>query len=289
MNTYLNMIAYVRKRLLPLIIFSSCLSLAQEQGPSTLVEAVPPHGLVKGLMSVGDRCCVILARGRVVYSNEVFTIISQGQRITWRVLEVAKSKARFAREVFPSEAMSVAAFQTGESKRGALTNTFEALLMQMEKGASSYAGASTRLQKDEIRTSTRKKATDWCSQNELHVKAVLADIDMVEDNCARVWLRDLEVGPFSAIKQPKLKIFKPGKIAVSMTREKALEAKAGFAVILSGQPNFVCGNSNAYYNILAQQSVIMSMSFPDDATALGLLALDNIRCKIFDPKSETLR
>jgi len=255
---------------------------AQTKGAKTFNEATPPPGVVKGFMKAGKRCGALIAGGKMVYSNDVFTVTTRGHKVVWKVLEVSDKKARFARWPFDSA--------NPLSARPDCTPNFGELAVLLEQRAQAYKSASTGALKDQVMTETHKCANSWCVSNQtLCIMGTLSDLTVIDDTTALLRLKEVDCGPFSAIRQPGLCISQPLQFTVPMTKEQALSFKAGYTAVLTGCPTFHSSASPLLGNDLLPKQSVASFSMLIDAQCIGSLSLADIKYDIFDPKAETVQ
>lgn len=275
----MNTITFIRFALSSM----ACASLASAQTNETRTfrEAIPPAGVVKGIMKAGNRCGVLIVGGKMAFSNDTFTLITRGHKVKWQVLEVTDNKSRFAREVSESESTRSPPLDCPPN--------FSELVMLLEESARSYNDASTRLQKDDVMAKTHKIAQSWCTNDLLCIKATLSDVSMAKDGIALLRLCNIDRGPFDAIAKPFLHVNKSSDIKVMVPRERALSYKSGYSVILSGRPKFRPGAETPLVDELTKQGTFALFRMLSDFIPIGSLDLTDIKFDIFDPKVESVQ
>ncbi len=258
------------------------LACAQANEALTFSESALPAGVVRGVINAGGRCGALIAGGKTVYSNDVFTVTTRGHKVMWKVLEVSDRTNRFARASSPAA--------NPLSPAPDCRPNFGGLAMLLEQGAQSYKAASTRALKDQVMAETREGASGWCASNRtLCVTGTLSDLTVTDANTARLRLTDVDCGPFSAIKRPTLYMHRPLQFTVPMTKERALSCKAGYTVILTGRPVFQPGVGLLMVDGLVQKQSVTSFMMPVDLQCIGALTVTGVRYDIFDPKAETVQ
>jgi len=257
--------------------------LAQTVTNQEFVEAKPPAGVVKGTMRAGDRCGVLVAGGKTVYSNDTFSVTTRGHQVTWKVTGFTNNQPRFARLVSgpPSP------YSTSPD----CVPNFGELAMLMESEAIVYKAASTKILREQTMAATRMRVATWCKTNILCVSATLADISMVDENTACLKLSNVNRGAFDNIRYPSVFIQGPSSISVPMTRDEAATLKAGYKVIITGSPSFgletlTTLNGNPIYK---EGLVRFVVSLLGDPHIIGALFLDQVKYDVFDPTKETVQ
>ena len=271
-----------------LCLILACLShavglFAQAVPDQDFIEAKPPVGVVKGTMRAGDRCGVLIAGGKTVYSNDTFSVTTRGHQVPWKVTGFTNNQPRFARLVSGSPSP----YSTSPD----CVPNFDKLVMLMESEAIVYKAASTKILRDQAMAATRKRADAWCKTNILCVAATLADISMVDDNTACLKLSNVNRGAFDNIRYPSVSLFGPRHINVPMTQEKAGSLKAGYRVIITGTPSFGFGDGNLMSDGLLQQNgfVCFRLLVLTQPSFVGAVFLDQVKYDVFDPKNETAK
>lgn len=255
--------------------------LAQAITNQECVVATPPAGVVKGIISAGERSGVLIVGGRTVYSNDTFTVTTRGHQVTWKVVSFSNNQPRFARLVSDSSSPL-------STSPDSVPN-FDKLVMLLESEAITYKAASTSILKDEAVTSTREYLGNWCQSNQLCVAATLSDISMINDTTAALRLSNVHRGSFERIRNPCLFATGPHMINVPMTKDQAAMFKAGYKVIISGCPSFSSGKDQPMADALIQAKSFVSFLMSHDIRFIGAIYFDQIKYDIFDPKNETVQ
>ena len=265
------------------IIMCASITYAQTNATERFLIATPPAGVVKGVMKAGARCGVLIVGGRMVYSNDIFTVTTRGHKVAWQALEVTEKKLLFARKL-PATA-------NPHSTPPDCTPNYGDLVMVLEKEARSYTSASTHILRDQAVAKARETASNWCASNQLLcVKASLSDLTMADANTAELHVKNVDSGPFKAIQKPALTVHAPNKIKVPLSRDSALTYKAGNTVILCGRPVFRPGSDIPLIgNALTQPGTFTSFWMPSGSDKIGDLDLTDLTYDIFDPKAETIQ
>lgn len=269
-----------------LCIILACLShavnlFAQALPDQEFIEAQPPAGVAKGTMRAGDRCGVLVAGGKTVYSNDTFSITTRGHQVTWKVTGFTNNQPRFARLVSGSPSP----FSTSPD----CVPNFDKLVMFLEPEANTYKAASTSILKDKAVAKVREHLGNWCRSNQLCVAATLSDISMVNDTTAQLRLSNVHRGSFERIRNPCLFATGPHMVNVPMTKDQAATFKAGYKVIISGCPSFSSGKDSQIVDAILQTKSFVSFLMSADTRFIGAIYLDQIKYDIFDPKNETVK
>ena len=193
-------------------------------------------------------------------------------------------KARFARAV-PDK---VSPYATPPD----FVPNFGEFVMLLDKEATLYKQASTRMLKDKAMVDARLKAQNWCLSNQtMCVKGVLADVTMLATNTARVRLKKEDMGQSRSFPDSNLFVNVPLEETINVSKETALTFEAGNTVILVGCPVFI----PAQDGIILGGRKLMTESFTyfkmcsDSKPFIGAIRLTDIKCDIFNPKNETVR
>lgn len=264
-------------------LFAGRPALAQDPVALMFTESASPAGVIRGYVKAGDRWGALLAGGRTVYSNDTFTVKSRGHTCLWKVLEVSNGRARLAR----AESSPASPFSTPPDCKP----NFGEFLALFDKGSRAYKEASTQVQKNQIMSTLRENAKQWCSQHAvLCVKGDLSDLVMQDDNNALLRLQNVDCWKFKPPRTPTLYIYPSFEVRIPISREQALSLKKGDQVILCGRPTFRSG-SDTLPNIdgLAQLTCFTSFRMLPDVASIGFLSLEDVRYDIFDPKSDSVQ
>jgi hypothetical protein len=273
-------------RLSASIIILAFLSLAnglfaQAVTNQECVVAAPPAGVIKGIISAGDRSGVLIVGGKTVYSNDTFTVTTRGHQVTWKVVGFANNQPRFARLGSDSSSPLSTSLDAAPN--------FDKLVMFLESEAITYKAASTSILKDKAVARTREHLGNWCQSNQLCVAGTLSDISMVNDTTASLRLSNVYRGSFERIRNPCLFTSGPHMINVPMTKDQAATLKAGYKVIISGCPSFISGKDQQIVDANLQVKSFVSFLMSHDIRFIGAIYLDQIKYDIFDPKQETVQ
>lgn len=263
-------------------LLAASLTYAQPETNKHFVESAPPPGVIKGVIKAGDRCGVLIAGGRTVYSNDTFSLIIHGYTNTWTVLGFTNNQARLGKSVLDA--------RRPHSTPPNCVPNFDKLVMLLESEAVAYKDASTKVLKEQVMETTLRRAKAWGSSNQLCMAATLTDISMVADETARIKLAKVNRGAFDAIKFPTLFMQVPVYITVPMTKEYAATLKSGYRVLITGTPSFGNESISIVNGKMIRKSglVHFSASVLGDPRFIGALFLDQIRYDIFDPAKETV-
>ena len=281
---FMNYLSSIRSSAICIILaflFLTQGSIAQVVTNQGFVVATPPEGLIKGVIKAGNRSGVLVAGGKTVYSNDTFTVTTRGHQVIWKVIGFPNNQPQFARLLLSSPSPYSTSLDCSPN--------FNKLVMLLESEANLYKAASTKILRDQVIATTRKRVEEWCKTNTLCVVATVADISAVDDKTVKIKLSNVNRGEFDRIRYPSVSLWGPTHITVPMTRDKAGLLKAGYRVVLSGIPSFNPGTDNIMGDGFLQQSGFVSFRFSliGDPRFVGAVNLNQVKYDVFDPKLET--
>ncbi|MDD5705172.1 MAG: hypothetical protein PHR35_04560 [Kiritimatiellae bacterium] len=264
---------------LPALLFVS--TACAQDAVGIFQEATPPAGVVKGFANSGNRDGVLVIGGRVVYPDETFTVTARGNKVIWKVIEVTKGKARFARAI-SGPANMLAPPPDATPNYGDFLNI-------LKQGALAHKAASTSAQKEQIMASLRDAAKTWCAENELFcIRGIVTDLTMLNDRTTKLQFKIAD-GSQEVSWKDNLIFLGPFQINIPLSRDQALVHKAGHHVFLCGRPTFLTGPMPLYTSGITLQNPFASFQMFDGFSMIGSLYIANPRFAIYDPANESLQ
>jgi len=267
-------------KLLPIVIFLITFAAYAQAVPQEFVETVPPKGIIRGFLQVGGQYGALVAGGDTVYSNDIFAVISRGNTVQWKVLELTADKKRFARDVLNDNPHA-----TPDN----ISPNFGDLVMILENDAKKYKAASTKVLKEEELKVTCEDAANWCSNNVLCVKGELAEISMESSAFATIRLKNVDTGPFAKMRIYNLFVDTSYQLEIPIAREKALMVKAGDTVIICGKPVFYPGSLKFIADAIRGKKTFTQFRMLGDIAMIGSLDIEDLKFDIFDSRNESVK
>lgn len=166
--------------------------------------------------------------------------------------------------------------------RPAAPITASDLLTALEGYGAAYAAAETTIQREQITQAAKVKAQEFLQNRDMILTGVIRDVRMPSEGTAQIQFERLDLGAYAQLKEQHLQVMVPGRVDLQMKREEALSLSPGLTIQMSGRPLFA-SSGNIFIDGIAQSSALLTVTIRGDFHAVGMLRLENMRCRIVPP------